>query len=88
MTINSKFSRKIEEEKATKKALLKVLEKLHKDCIVHCRYLPNKDQFFVICYIDTHDDDAYFTMKFDYEEVIEWICDETAINHFPYGTID
>lgn len=75
MTINNKSNRKTEEEKATKKVLLKVLEELHKDCIVHCRYLPNKDQFFVCCYADRNDDDAYFTMNFDYDEALQLISD-------------
>lgn len=75
MTINSKFRRKAEEEKATKKALLKVLEELHKDYIVHCNYLPNKDQFFVICYVDIHDNDAYFKMNFEYDEALQLISD-------------
>lgn len=75
MAINSKFSRKTEEEKATKMALLKVLEELHKDCIIHCHYLPDLDQFFVICYIGSHNDDAYSTMNFDYGEALQLISD-------------
>ncbi|MEG1255808.1 hypothetical protein [Clostridium sp.] len=69
------FNRISEEVKAEESVLLKILEVLHKNCIIHCRYLPNKDQFFVCCYVDRNDDDAYFTMNFDYEEALQLISD-------------
>lgn len=75
MAIDINANRKKEEVEATKKVMLEILQELHKSCVIHCHYLPDLDQFFVICYFDIHDDDAYLTMNFDYDEAIEWICD-------------
>lgn len=75
MTIISKSNMKEEEIEVTKKALLEILDELYKDCVIHCHHIPRLDQFFVICYVNIHDDDAYFTMNFDYDEALQSISD-------------
>lgn len=75
MAIDINVNRKKEEVEATKKVLLEILQELHKSYVIHCHYLPDLDQFFVICYFDIHDDDAYFTMNFDYDEALQLISD-------------
>lgn len=75
MTINSKANRKIEEVEAMKKALLKTLHETHNFYLINCIYNQDIDHFSVYCFIDKNDDDAFITMKFDYDEAIARICD-------------
>lgn len=81
MEINNNTNRKSEEVEATKKDLFEILQELHKGYIIHCHYIPGKDLFFVCCYVNEHDDDAFYTMEFDYDEVLIWICDVPVIKH-------
>jgi len=73
MAINENFSRKTEEVEAMKKVLLKTLHETYNFHLINCRYNQAFDQFTVYCFVDRNDDDALVTMKFDYDEVLQWI---------------
>lgn len=73
MVINNKVNRKTEEVEVKKKVLLENMQELYKGYVIHCQYLPEKDQFFVIRYVDIHDYDAHITENIDYDEVLQWI---------------
>jgi hypothetical protein len=77
MTIISKSNMKNEEIEVTKKALLEILEELYKGCVIHCHYIPYLNQFFVYCYVDRNDDDAFVRINYDYEEALDITCDVT-----------
>jgi len=70
MIINSKANRKIEQVKVKTKVLLETLEETNKCYLMNCRYNQDLDQFIVYCFVDRNDDDAFYTIKFDYDEVI------------------
>lgn len=70
MTINRKANKKKEDVEAKKMILLTTLEKDYKGCFMNCQYNQDLDQFIVYRFIDKNDDDAFYTIKLDYEEVI------------------
>ena len=72
MAINENFSRKREEVETMKKALLKTLHETHNFHLINCQYNQDLDQFSVYCFVDRNDDDALVTMKFNYDEVLQW----------------
>ncbi|WP_291571649.1 hypothetical protein [Clostridium sp. UBA4548] len=77
MTINSKANRKTEDVEVIKKVLLEILEERHEGYVIHSHYLQDFDQFFVICYVNKNDDDAFATIYYDYEEALNMTCDRT-----------
>lgn len=75
MMIYEKSKRKKEEVKYMEEAIQKTLHEEYSYPIINCQYNENLDQFSVYCFVDRNDDDVFIPMKFDYDEVIEWLCD-------------